>query len=42
MGLWEYDEKTGSYQAVVWGDMLLSEKKLMELVEGAKDGTKKD
>ena len=42
MGLWEYDEQTGNYQAVVWGDMLLSEKKLMELVEGAKDGSKKD
>ena len=43
MGLWEYDEKTGNYQAVVWGDMLINKKKLMELIkENSKDGTQKD
>ena len=42
MGLFEFDEKRGCYQNVVWGDMLINKKKLMELVEGAKDGTQKD
>ena len=43
MGLFEYDEKRGCYQNVVWGDMLINKKKLMDLVkENTPDGTQKD
>lgn len=43
MGLFEYDEKRGCYQNVVWGDMLINKKKLMDLIkENSKDGAQKD
>ena len=37
-GLWEFDEKTGCYQNVVWGDMLLDKKNLPKK-ETQKKGT---